>query len=288
MAKELIPFQVETSRVLDLLAKQIYQSSLALLRENTQNAYDGVLIRARRDPKFSPRIELTLMPEQIRVVDNGVGMTPEEVRDNYWRAGHSGKNTEEARAAGVVGTFGIGAMANFGIAGELIVETESSSSDLRCRSRAVLGNLSLNEDCVELETLAAQQKPGTSVTANILPCHYLNVSQASQYITDFVQLLRIPVSINGKIVSGSVVQELVSEPPESWKLERPQCQHGRRLVADTTLLISSNAEIWIDLRNIVWSGKDIGGRVTLRSGMASLRTFRTGFGLATVGVGSVY
>jgi len=49
MAKELIPFQVETSRVLELLAKQIYQSPLALLRENTQNAYDAVLIRTSRD-----------------------------------------------------------------------------------------------------------------------------------------------------------------------------------------------------------------------------------------------
>ena len=197
MTKELIPFQVETSRVLDLLAKQIYQSPLALLRENAQNAYDAVLMRESRDPGCAARIDIVVSPEEIRVMDHGVGMTPGEVRDNYWRAGHSGKNTEEARAAGVVGTFGIGAMANFGIAGELIVETESAATGERCRSRAVLDRLSLNEDCVELETLETQQKPGTSVTAIILPKHRIDVGQAMRYIAEFVQLLEVPVTVNG-------------------------------------------------------------------------------------------
>ena len=215
-------------------------------------------------------------------------MTPEEVRNNYWRAGNSGKNTEEARAAGVVGTFGIGAMANFGIASELIVETESAMSDMRCRSRAVLEKLSLNEDCVELETLDAQQRQGTSITANILGNHRLDVPQASQYIAGFLQFLTIPVLVNGRVVSGQLVESIVPVPPVSWKLEQPQCQHGRRLVADTTLVMSPNAELWIDLRSIVWSGTRIDGRVTLRSGTATLRTCRSGFGLATVGVGSSY
>ena len=288
MTKELIPFQVETSRVLDLLAKQIYQSPLALLRENAQNAYDAVLMRARSVPGCAACIDIVVEPDQIRVVDHGIGMTPGEVRDNYWRAGHSGKNTEEARAAGVVGTFGIGAMANFGIAGELVVETESAATGERCRSRAVLDKLSLNEDCVELETLDTQHEPGTSVTAIILPKYRVDVEEATRYIVEFVQLLEVPVTVNGIEVSGGLVQSLVPVPPAAWTLEERQCQLGKRLTADTTLVISSNAELWIDLSDIVWSGQAVGGRVTLRSGTAALRTFRTGFGLATVGVGSTY
>ena len=42
MSDDLIPFQIDTQRVVQLLAKQIYQSPLALLRENTQNAFDAV------------------------------------------------------------------------------------------------------------------------------------------------------------------------------------------------------------------------------------------------------
>ncbi len=37
-----IAFKVEMSRMLELLADQIYQSPLALLRENTQNAFDAI------------------------------------------------------------------------------------------------------------------------------------------------------------------------------------------------------------------------------------------------------
>ena len=50
MSHQYIPFAVDTSRILELLAKQIYQSPLALLRENTQNAFDATLLRAQREP----------------------------------------------------------------------------------------------------------------------------------------------------------------------------------------------------------------------------------------------
>ena len=125
-AERKIAFKVEFSRILSLLADQIYQSPLALLRENTQNAFDAIRMRQARGQKFTPSIELSIAGAQITVADNGVGMTPEEIEENYWYAGRSGKNTAEAREAGVVGTFGTGAMANFGIADELIVESESA------------------------------------------------------------------------------------------------------------------------------------------------------------------
>ena len=40
-----IVFQVETTRVLQILTREIYDSSLALIRENLQNAYDAVRMR---------------------------------------------------------------------------------------------------------------------------------------------------------------------------------------------------------------------------------------------------
>jgi len=69
---------------------------------------------------------MQLSPDRIVIADNGIGMTPDDLSNHYWNAGSSSKNNEAARAAGVVGTFGIGAMANFGIADTLTVETESA------------------------------------------------------------------------------------------------------------------------------------------------------------------
>jgi molecular chaperone HtpG len=128
-----IAFKVEFSRILQLLADQIYQSPLALLRENTQNAFDAIRMRTALGQDFAPLISVAVDQEQIIVSDNGIGMTPDEIETNFWYAGRSGKNTAEARAAGVVGTFGIGAMANFGIADELTVESESAVTGQRTR-----------------------------------------------------------------------------------------------------------------------------------------------------------
>ena len=140
-----IPFHVDISRIIEVLAKQIYQSPLALLRENTQNAYDAILQRKHLGDSFSPEIQVTITDREITVLDNGIGMTAEELENNYWKAGSSGKNNAEARAAGVVGTFGIGAMANFGIASQLEVTTESAKSSARTTCLAQRDKLSATE-----------------------------------------------------------------------------------------------------------------------------------------------
>src|SRR5262245_56657050 len=116
-----IVFQVETTRVLQLLTREIYDSPLAMLRENVQNAYDAIRQRFAASGTLTEggRIEITVGGGKVAVTDNGTGMTEEVLRTNFWKPGSSGKHSEDARRAGVVGTFGIGAMANFGVCSRL-------------------------------------------------------------------------------------------------------------------------------------------------------------------------
>ena len=83
---EKIPFQIDISRVIEVLATQIYQTPLALLRENTQNAFDAILLRRHLAQDFEPSIEISVTPGEIRVSDNGIGMTADDLRNHYWRA----------------------------------------------------------------------------------------------------------------------------------------------------------------------------------------------------------
>jgi molecular chaperone HtpG len=193
---EKIPFQVDISRVIEVLATQIYQSPLALLRENTQNSYDAVLLRRRIDPTFVPAIEIKITQTTIRVSDNGIGMTPQDLKKHYWQAGSSSKNTPEARAAGVVGTFGIGAMANFGIAEELEVITESAKTGERTRCQAKRSTLSATEECIVFEPQPSTGKPGTVVVATVQPGKTFDVGQALNYIREFTMFLSIPTTVN--------------------------------------------------------------------------------------------
>ncbi|NDI85462.1 ATP-binding protein [Undibacterium crateris] len=288
MSTAFIPFAVDTSRVLELLAKQIYQSPLALLRENTQNAFDATLLRKYRDQQYEPLIEIEVTPQRVMVRDNGIGMTPDDLARHFWQAGSSSKNTEEARQAGVVGTFGIGAMANFGIADTLEVTTESAITGERTRCVAKRDELVFNQDCIATEGLPSTGRPGTEIVASIIPGTPLDINQVKAYVAEFVALLETRVTVNGECVSGQQIANLVPPVSVAWSEEKIGVQIGPRFVADLELRLSNNADISLITNNMRWNDTPLSGRLLLRSGVPTIRTFRSGFGLATVSVGSSY
>ena len=286
MSTRKLQFHVKSDRVIELFARDIYQSPLSLLRENVQNAFDAILMRRRADDGFSPRIDVRLSSDMATVIDNGNGMTAEELERNYWFAGNSGKNTEDARKAGVVGTFGIGAMANFGIAERLEVETESSSTGERSRSSVAKENLSINQECIDLTPLRSTGEPGTAVTAFLSPDGQLNVDEARSYLSNFVSLLEVPVYVNGTLESGRTADEIVPLPSVSWR-GQSRASAGR-LRAHVDMVVAQNGAVWVRLGDITWSDTKMHGSITLRSDAGGLRTYRNGFGLATVGAATVY
>jgi molecular chaperone HtpG len=103
---------IDFPSILTLLSKQIYETPLAFIRENVQNAVDAVRIQAfreRADPADQRyRIDVTVEGNAIKVRDNGTGMSAEDLQRFFWSMGASGKRTAEAISAGCVGMFGIG------------------------------------------------------------------------------------------------------------------------------------------------------------------------------------
>ena len=281
---ERIPFEVDVNRVIEVLAGQIYQTPLALLRENAQNAFDAILMRRHRGDRFEPRIEVTITDHEISIADNGIGMTPDDLRRHYWHAGSSGKNNPEARAAGVVGTFGIGAMSNFGIADALQLETESALTGQRTRSAAQRETLSATEDCIELAEIPTTGEPGTRVTAS-MPAGTVEVAEATNYIADFVALVAVPVLVNGELVSGRGADTQLP-PPDADEIYAGALES--RLSGSVRLRVTGAGEVWVAVRELGFDGTPVGGSIVLRQGGGPVRTFRSGFGLAVAGVRSAY
>jgi molecular chaperone HtpG len=284
---ERIPFQVEVSRIIEVLAKQIYQSPLALLRENSQNAFDAILLRQYRDPAFTPQLDIRITPSEIEIRDNGIGMSPSDLREHYWHAGSSSKNTAEAREAGVVGTFGIGAMANFGIADELRIETESAITGERTLSYVRKEDLSTTAETIALEAQEPTGEPGTSVTARI-DAGTVDVAEASAYIREFVTFVTLPVSVNGELVSQQSVEAAVPRLGD-----RPVDSHRNvsltsDVAADIEMSVARTGELWLKVGQVQLAGRPTPGEFVLRQGGSNIRTFRSGFGLATVAVRSFY
>ena len=285
---EKIPFAVEISRMIELLAAQIYPSPFALLRENLQNAFDAILLRKHLGHSFEPAIHVQVEPTQITISDNGIGMSKDDLRNHFWRAGSSSKNTPEAKAAGVVGTFGIGAMANFGIAEKLIVVSESALTAERTQCEAARSTLSVTEDCIDFHAQAATGVPGTVIVATMQGGKTIEVNQAKAYVKEFIAYVPLPVFFNGELVSQHQFSDAVPKLAEGWGYQVANAELGGGLVADVALVGATSGEVRIELSSIIYGGQPLNGQMILKQGTGSLRTFRSRFGLATASVASIY
>ena len=149
------PIEVDLERILPLLAREIYTSPFAFLRENVQNAVDAIRMQRYRESQVGRHekheITITLAGNRLSITDTGIGMTREDLSNLFWSIGKSGKHTLEAKSAGVVGTFGIGGMANFGVCSRLEVTTKTRSADRAIISFAERSQLSARDDCVFYE-----------------------------------------------------------------------------------------------------------------------------------------
>src|SRR5690606_24451318 len=112
-------------------------------------------------------IEIKMDGSTITITDNGVGMDERALRENFWKAGSSGKHSERARKAGVVGTFGIGAMANFGVCSKLEIITRAMTGTEVLRSVAERETLQIGQECISFDRLEDEWPTGTTLIATL-------------------------------------------------------------------------------------------------------------------------
>ena len=284
-----IAFKVEFSRMLEILADQIYQSPLALLRENTQNAFDAIRMRESLGHQFEPVIDVVVDAEWITVSDNGIGMTDQEIETNFWYAGKSGKNTDTARAAGVVGTFGIGAMANFGVASELSVESESAITGERILSSVRKSEISTDQKSISVQTVSKTGEPGTTVKARLASVGGVPVQEAHRYLHEFVEFVDIPVMFNGAKISGASHRTALPSERHAWNEKCQGISLAGIVSGDMELSGMASGELRVVIEN-VQSEHAYGrpGFIVLLQNRNAIRALRSGFGLSTVAAQSRY
>ena len=88
MNTQYVSMEFDAKQMIRLLGNDLYDSPLAMLRENIQNAYDAILERKEVDSDFIPKIEIVITEELVIVQDNGIGMNGDILANNYWKAGN--------------------------------------------------------------------------------------------------------------------------------------------------------------------------------------------------------
>lgn len=289
-AKERIPFDVETSRILGILTSEIYDSPKAFLRENVQNAYDAILMRCTAEnlPAAERCIDITVDAGRLTVRDDGIGMNEEVLKQNFWKAGSSGKKSELAQRSGVIGTFGIGAMANFGVCTALRVETRAIDSDVTFVSGARRDDLKIGQECIDFERVADDRSPGTLVIAELDPEYPIDAAAACEYLKQYVRFLPVPVTVNGENISQESFSDTLAGRAAGFNVvsTRPVSRGS----FTGTLEVSTNAQhrLLVRLTDVALNGSPLSGEVFLVQQGGPTHGFRNLFGLAPIPVSGHY
>jgi molecular chaperone HtpG len=285
-----IVFQVETTRILKILATEIYDSPLALLRENVQNAYDAVRMRFAESGTLETggHISITLDGDVLVITDNGIGMSEEVLRENFWKAGSSGKNSAEARKAGVVGTFGIGAMANFGVCQSLKVETRAEGTQELLTSVADRDSLDIGQECISFERSLTKRDIGTTLTVVLDGDSLIAPDKARDYLRSYVGLLPVPVKFNGELISQQKMDSFLKIDRRSFKPLGSLDVQSDPFVVTCKVEVDSNGQVLVNLTNIRMAGKKVEGTLALVQSGGQLMGFRSYFGLAPAPVSGPY
>lgn len=277
---EYVSLKFDSNQMIRLLGVQLYDTPLAMLRENVQNSVDAIRERKKLDPKaFQPRINVTISNEMVMIEDNGKGMTKDIIKNNYWTAGNSSKNTEQAQLAGVVGHFGIGALANFGVCSKLELSTRYFDSNIRLKSIAYREKLSGDDISLD-EVEEHSDEIGTKVYVTLLHPGSITVEQTIEYLSQYVQYVDIPIYINHELISQKHVEikERASSNLLKGDYEDGFCKFSYEMVFNTYQPI--NPEIFI--KDIILYGKSIKGSVYLKNDGKNntVMGMCNGFGLA--------
>jgi len=287
MADKYLGLKFDADAMIHLLGVQLYDTPLAMLRENVQNAYDAILERMDRDATFKDGIiKIEVVGDHITIVDNGIGMDEQGLQENYWTAGHSGKNNPESRKAGVVGHFGIGALANFGVCSRLEVNTMRMGTNTRYLCVAERDKMSGTQFPLTIQEDNTASY-GTKISVILMPGITITGEQAEAYITRYVQFIPVPVTINGKTIKQK--QLFVNKArPNSVSLEGDVSNGVVRFHYDINFLNYQPLKPEILVTSIVYNNEPVRGRLFLNKDENEIFGLNNGFGISRVGLVSEF
>ena len=141
MAKK--QFKAESKKLLDLMINSIYTNKEIFLRElisNASDAIDKLYYKSLTDSKinlnkddFYIKVLLDKNTRTIKIIDNGIGMTEEELDNNLGIIARSGSSlfkeiNDKNKDISIIGQFGVGFYSAFIVANRIKVLSKAYGS----------------------------------------------------------------------------------------------------------------------------------------------------------------
>ena len=215
MAKK--QYKAETKRLLDLVIHSIYTHKEIFLRELISNASDALdkayYTSLNEDltidrTKLQIRIELDPVLRTLTIIDNGIGMTKDEIEDNLGVIAKSGsynfkknlENVDKQEEVDIIGQFGVGFYSAFMVAERVEVYSQS------IRESESVYFESTGEDGYRIETLEEKLPVGTKIVLHINKdeeeekySEYLDSYTIKRLVKKYSDYIRYPIVMDEEV-----------------------------------------------------------------------------------------
>ena len=184
-------FKTESQKLLHLMTNSIYTQKEIFLRELISNASDAIdkrhyLALTQTEIASQEPYHIRLVPNKeahtLSIIDNGIGLTEEELIENLGTIAQSGSKAFleklESKDVDIIGQFGVGFYSAFMVAEEVIVNTRSpfSQEGYRWTSRG--------EDTYTIETID-KAEVGTEIVLKLRQDDEENEENFSKYLETY-------------------------------------------------------------------------------------------------------
>lgn len=195
-------FSTDLQRLTEILAVNLYDDPFVPIRELLQNANDACLIRQGFTAFQGSRISISINPNEryIEIIDNGCGMTEDEVKNVLSKIASSNKVEKRNRllqmgfegAKSIAGKFGLGMLSCFIVANKVEIQTCSMQ-----RNAKPISWYSSGDGRYFWEVLDRQVEIGTRTRLYLKSDKYLDnllrKSKLQEVIDKFCRFLQIPI-----------------------------------------------------------------------------------------------
>ncbi|MFF1297210.1 MULTISPECIES: HSP90 family protein [unclassified Streptomyces] len=213
-------FQVDLRGLVDLLSHHLYSSPRVYLRELMQNAVDALTARHAIEPHGAFGIRLYADGSVVRVEDDGVGLTEDDVHTFLATIGRSSKRAEgiAEQRADFIGQFGIGLLSCFLVADEIHVLSRSA----RTPDALAVEWRGRGDGSYTVRTLPASARPRPGTTVTLTPRadagEWTRPAQVHALARHFGSLLRHPLTFDDGTGGASAP---VNPEPAPWSRTYP-------------------------------------------------------------------
>ena len=219
--QETLGFQTEVKQLLDLMVHSLYSNREIFLRElisNASDAEDKLRFEAlqddglyEKDSDLKIRVEFNKELKTITVLDNGAGMSRDEVIENLGTIAKSGTKQffesltgDQTKDSQLIGQFGVGFYSCFIAAKKVEVITRRAGES---RAKGVRW-ISEGENDYSLETVD-RAKRGTKVVLHLREDadEFLNGYRLREIITKYSDHISFPIIMDKDDVKDGVVDK---------------------------------------------------------------------------------